>query len=103
MIDAALLVEHLATPLVVLDAHGIVRAANPAFLGWIGLSARRLLEQPVTVLGEDAALGTLFERARTAGEVVRMRRVRVAPTPEHERFADASATPVFEQDVVIGV
>jgi two-component system nitrogen regulation sensor histidine kinase GlnL len=103
MIPAEFVIEHLVTPLVVLDAGGVVRAANPAFVGWIGLSARRLVEQPVAALGADGDLAALVERAREARALVRMRRVRLAPTPEHERFADASAAPVLDGEALVGV
>ena len=103
MIPAQALLDQIATPVVVVDPAGTIRATNPACNGWVGLSARRFAEQPVHALDGDAALATLVGRAGRAREVVRMRRVRIAPTSEHEHFADVSATPLLEGEELLGV
>ncbi len=102
MIPAEALLDQIATPLVVVDRGGTIRATNPAFNGWIGLSARRFTDHPVGSLDADA-LETLVARAGAAREVVRMRRVRLAPTADHERFADVSATPLLDGEDLLGV
>lgn len=84
------LLDQLATPVVVLDRGQRIRWVNPAFARWLGLSARRFIEQPLAALNaEPAELRSLLERAAGSGEPVRAQRVRLLPTPEREVFADA--------------
>ena len=81
--------EQLATPIVVLDRGLRSRWVNPAFARWLGLSARRFVQQALSALNTDPAeLAGLLERAGASAEPVRAQRVRLLPTPEREVFAD---------------
>jgi len=89
------LLDQLATPLVLLDADGLVRYANPACASWLGVSARRLVEQPLAVLEPgDGTLAALAARALTLGQPASTKRTRLVPGPGIERYADATATPL---------
>ncbi|MBL8273186.1 MAG: PAS domain-containing protein, partial [Xanthomonadales bacterium] len=80
--------EQLATPIVVLDRELRIRWVNPAFARWLGLSARRFVQQALSALNADPAeLAGLLERAGASAEPVRAQRVRLLPTPEREVFA----------------
>jgi two-component system nitrogen regulation sensor histidine kinase GlnL len=85
----------LATPVLRLAADGTVVAVNPAFAAWLGYSARRFVDQPVAQLAPgDAVFQRLLDRGREDGRTIRARRVRIAPAPDHERFADLWLTPL---------
>ena len=85
--------EQLATPLVLLGRDLRIRWVNPAFARWLGLSARRFVQQPLNALNADPSeLAELIDRAGASAEPVRAQRVRLLPTPEREVFADALAT-----------
>ena len=87
------ILEQLATPLVLLDRELRIRWVNPAFARWLGLSARRFVQQPLSALNADPAeLADLLDRAGDSAEPVRAQRVRLLPTPEREVFADALVT-----------
>jgi two-component system nitrogen regulation sensor histidine kinase GlnL len=89
----------LATPVVRVSADGMVLAVNPAFAAWLGYSARRFLELPLDQLspGEDL-LPRLVDRTREDGRPLRAHRVRVAPAPDHERFADLWISPLPDDE-----
>jgi two-component system nitrogen regulation sensor histidine kinase GlnL len=89
--------ESLATPVVQVNADGTVTTVNPAFAAWVGVSARRFAEQPLDVLAPgDGELLALARRSATEARGLRAYRLRVAPAPDHERFADVWITPLAE-------
>ena len=82
-------IDALATPLAWADADGRIRACNPAFASWLGVSARRLQGLALTELdAEDGRLAALLPRLADSGEATRMRRARLAFPGAAERFAD---------------
>lgn len=96
MPDAVL--DQLATPVLLLDAGGRVRHANPACCAWLVLSARRLADAPLALLSpHDGTLAGLFE-GRNATQPVRAARVRLAPTLDVERHAQATLSPLADVD-----
>lgn len=89
--------DALSTPVVYVSADGLVDYVNPALATWLGFSARRFLQQPVSTLCPgDNALSALLQRSRAEGRAIRARRLRIAPAPEHERFADLWISPLPE-------
>ncbi|HET7845318.1 MAG TPA: nitrogen regulation protein NR(II), partial [Xanthomonadales bacterium] len=93
------LLDQLATPVLLLDAGGRVRHANPACCAWLVVSARRLLDQPLAALSpHDGALAALLERVRGAAQPASAARVRLAPTPDAERHAEATLSPLAGVD-----
>lgn len=81
--------DDLSTPLLWAGPDGLIAGCNAALASWLGVSARRFLGQPLTVLdGDEGQLAALLARQRTQAEPLRARRVRlISPTGE-ERFAD---------------
>ena len=91
---ALALADELATPVLMLDRGDRVRYANPACASWLGISARRLVDQPLaTIEGGERALVALVARARAAGSTVRAARVRIVLAGAAERYADVAASP----------
>ena len=89
MTDPARDTDALATPLAWAEADGRIRACNPAFASWLGVSARRLQGLALTELdAEDGRLAALLPRLADSGEATRMRRARLAFPGAAERFAD---------------
>lgn len=87
--DTAPELETLTTPLVWADAAGRIQGCNTAFARWLGVSARRLPEQPLAAIeidgdGLQQALSTGFD-----GESVRLRRIALSCLGGETRFADA--------------
>ncbi|MFT3761554.1 MAG: ATP-binding protein [Pseudoxanthomonas sp.] len=83
----------LNTPLAWVDAEGLVLGVNPAFARWLGVSARRLLGQPLAALEVDGdAMVRLFENvpSRTPPErdVLRLRRMALGLPGEPPLFAE---------------
>ncbi len=81
--------EALITPLVWADTAGRIEGCNAAFARWLGVSARRLPEQPLTALeidgdGLQQALWTTGD-----GAPVRLRRIALSGLGGETRFADA--------------
>lgn len=87
MTDSPPPLDALGTPLVWADAQGRVLGCNPAFARWLGLSARRLLGQPLAALEirGDALARFLDNRER---DVLRLHRMALGPPGEAPRFAD---------------
>ena len=85
--------EQLATPCVRLDVARVVRAVNPAASAWLGLSARRFYDRGLESLGFDRRESAAM-LALPAGQSLRLARARLAPTPEHERFAEVRMGPL---------
>ncbi|HET9485776.1 MAG TPA: nitrogen regulation protein NR(II) [Xanthomonadales bacterium] len=89
------LLDQLATPVLLLDRDGVVRYANAACASWLGVSARRLLEQRAATLESGGgALAALVARAIEDALPARATRVRLAAVPGAERYADVSASPL---------
>lgn len=84
--DSAL--DDLATPLLRLDADGVVRDANAALAAWLGVGRRRLAGLHAAALERDGQ--QLADALAHAGDgLVRLRRVGLGfPGSEHLQFAD---------------
>ncbi len=81
--------DTLATPLLWADLRGEILGANPAFGSWLGVSARRLLGLSITDLDvEQGRLADVLQRLSPAGELLRVRRARLAFPGNDEYFAD---------------
>ncbi|GAB2499726.1 ATP-binding protein [Pseudoxanthomonas sangjuensis] len=83
----------LNTPLAWVDAEGAILGVNPAFARWLGVSARRLLGQPLAALEVDGdAMARLFDKVsdpqRGERDVLRLRRMALALPGEPSRFAE---------------
>lgn len=87
--------ELLSTPVLRVAADGAVAAVNPAFAAWLGYSARRFLDLPLAQLAPgDDLLPRLLARTTADPRPLRAHRVRFAPSPDHERFADVWLSPL---------
>lgn len=86
------ILDVLATPVLLIDADGCVRYANPAFSAWTVTSARRVVGLPLAAIAPD--LLALFARADAVagGAPGRAQRIRVALHPGDERYAHALLT-----------
>ena len=81
--------DQLATPLAWVDANGRIEGSNVAFARWLGVSARRLLDQPLAALEQG---GDLLRRALAetgAMQPLLLRRLSLAYLGGEARFADA--------------
>lgn len=77
----------LNTPVAWTDADGLLVGANPAFARWLGVSARRLLGQPLAALEMDGdALQRFFHNSEH--EVLRLHRLALGVPGEAPRFAE---------------
>lgn len=86
--------DRLTTPVVWADAFGRIGGSNAAFARWLGISARRLVDQPLAALELD---GDALRRALSAetpadAEPLRLRRIELAYLGGEPRFADAWLT-----------
>lgn len=81
-------VEALTTPVAWTDAEGRILGVNPACARWLGVSARRLLGQPLAALEPE---GDALARALgdPAGEALRLPRLALGLPGEAPRFAEA--------------
>lgn len=86
----------LATPVLLVDAAATIRYVNAAGASWLGVSGRRILAQPIAVLGGDATLEQRLAAAVADGVATRIPRTRLSPVAGIERFADALVTPLGE-------
>lgn len=87
--DIAPALETLTTPLVWADVEGRIEGCNIAFARWLGVSARRVREQPLAAIEID---GDGLQQALStdlAGECVRLRRIALSCLGGETRFADA--------------
>lgn len=86
--------DRLTTPLVWTDASGRIGGSNAAFSRWLGISARRLVDQPLAALelDGDALRRALSADAGADAEPVRLRRIELAYLGGEPRFADAWLT-----------
>lgn len=83
-------VEPLLTPVAWTDAHARIEGCNAAFGRWLGVSVRRLLDQPLAALEVE---GDMLRRALAAedggpGDQLRLRRIELAYLGGSPRFAD---------------
>jgi two-component system, NtrC family, nitrogen regulation sensor histidine kinase GlnL len=83
-------VESLLTPVAWTDAHARIEGCNAAFARWLGVSVRRLLDQPLAALEVE---GDMLRRALVAEDAVqndqlRLRRIELAYLGGPPRFAD---------------
>lgn len=92
------LLDQLATPLLLLDADLKTRYANAACASWLGLSLRRLFDQPLDALDGELATGlvALAARAAETHAPVRRRHLKLAPRVGVERFADVNLAPLTD-------
>ncbi|MCL1635853.1 ATP-binding protein [Luteimonas sp. SX5] len=86
--------DRLTTPLVWADASGRIGGSNAAFARWLGISVRRLVDQPLAALELDGdALRRALSAATSAdAEPLRLRRIELAYLGGEPRFADAWLT-----------
>ena len=80
--------ERLATPLCWLDASGRIRALNPAFASWLGVSARRLGGLGFDALDGGARIIAALSRVPVDGQPLRLQRVGLGFGGLPARFAD---------------
>lgn len=82
--------DRLITPMAWADISGHIAGCNAAFGRWLGISARRLIDQPLAALESE---GDTLRRAlsvQTVGdEPLRLRRIALAYLGGEPRFADA--------------
>jgi two-component system nitrogen regulation sensor histidine kinase GlnL len=85
--------DELATPIVCLDSQCRIVWMSPACATWLGYSARRFAEQPIASLcPEGPDFGVWLGRASQGQPPLKIHRVRLAPAPDRERFADLTIT-----------
>ncbi len=81
-------IEVLATPVVWTDAEGRILGVNPACARWLGISARRLLGQPLAALElEGDSLARLLQDPTR--DEARLHRLSLGVPGEAVRFAEA--------------
>lgn len=79
-------VEQLATPLLWTGTDGRVRGVNPAFVRWLGISARRLIGLPLASLEVQGQVLAHF-MARDQADLLRLDRLALALPGEAPQFA----------------
>ena len=91
-------IDVLSTPLAWVDAGGVIGGVNPAFARWLGVSARRLLGQPLVALEleGDAMARQLADVSSDPGQVgaLRLPRMALGLPGEAARFAQGWLTPL---------
>nr|WP_187775750.1 ATP-binding protein [Luteimonas suaedae] len=82
--------DSLVTPMAWTDRHARIEGCNPAFARWLGVSARRLLDQPLAALEVEgeALRRALVADAGDGAEQLRLRRIELAFLGGEPRFAD---------------
>ena len=85
-----IVLDRLSTPVAWTDAAARIEGCNAAFARWLGVSPRRLLDQPLAALEAE---GDVLRRALAAGdgggsEQLRLRRIELAFLGGQPRFAD---------------
>lgn len=82
----------LSTAVAWADASGVILGVNPAFARWLGVSARRLLGQPLAALEMDGdAMARLFQDKLLPDndrDVLRLQRMALGLPGEAQRFAE---------------
>ncbi|MEO6364449.1 MAG: ATP-binding protein [Luteimonas sp.] len=81
--------ESLITPLIWADTAGRIEGCNSAFARWLGVSARRLPEQPLAALEIDGADLRAALLTAAGDAPVRLRRLSLSCAGGETRFADA--------------
>ena len=82
--------DRLTTPLAWADETGRILGSNAAFGRWLGVSARRLLDQPLAALElEGDALRRALSVQTSDDGPLRLRRIALAYLGGEPRFADA--------------
>ncbi|MGN0863433.1 MAG: nitrogen regulation protein NR(II) [Stenotrophomonas koreensis] len=84
--DAPPDLEQLATPLAWAGPDGNVRGVNPAFVRWLGVSARRLIGLPLSALEAQGQVLAHF-MARDQADLLRLDRLALALPGESVQFA----------------
>ena len=94
-LDADLLLDALATPVLRLDAAGTITTANRAAGQWLGVGRRRLLGVPAAALERDSQrLASALQQA--SGQASRLRRLPMAfPGHDDLHFADLLLSPAI--------
>jgi len=90
------LLDALATPVLRLDAAGIITTANRAAGHWLGVGRRRLLGVPASALERDSQrLPPALQQA--SGQATRLRRMPMAfPGHDELHFADLLLSPFLD-------
>lgn len=85
--------DALSTPVAWADADGHIGGVNAAFARWLGVSARRLLGQPLAALEiEGEAMARFLENSDR--DMLRLHRMALGMPGEAPRFADGWLTRV---------
>ena len=88
----------LSTAVAWTDADGHLLGVNPAFARWLGVSARRLLGQPLAALEMDGdAMARLFRKKTTHDtdrDVLRLPRMVLGLPGESQHFAEGWLSPL---------
>lgn len=79
-------IEQLATPLAWAGSDGLLRGVNPAFVRWLGVSARRLIGLPLASLEVNGQVLADF-MARDQADLLRLDRLALALPGEGAQFA----------------
>ena len=95
--------DALSTAVAWADAAGVILGVNPAFARWLGVSARRLLGQPLAALERDGdAMARLFQEKSACDSdadvneraVLRLQRMVLGLPGESQRFAEGWLSPL---------
>lgn len=88
----------LSTAVAWADTAGVILGVNPAFARWLGVSARRLLGQPLAALERDGdAMARLFRKKTTHDtdrDVLRLPRMVLGLPGESQHFAEGWLSPL---------
>ena len=91
-------IDVLGTAVAWTDADGNLLGVNPAFARWLGVSARRLLGQPLAALEMDGdAMVRLFQKEPAHDrdrDVLRLQRMVLGLPGESQRFAEGWLSPL---------
>ncbi len=80
--------DALNTPVAWADPRGAILGVNPAFSRWLGVSARRLLGQPLAALEIEGDAMARFLDNTDGSDMLRLHRMAVAMPGEAPRFAE---------------
>ncbi|MDI1252203.1 ATP-binding protein [Thermomonas sp.] len=91
------LLDALATPVLRLNAAGLISSANSAAAHWLGVGRRRLVGLPASALErESQRLASALEQA--GGDALRLRRMQMAfPGHDELHFADLLLSPMVDK------
>ena len=92
-VPADAVLDTLVTPVLLADRHGRVTRCNQAFARWLGVSQKRLPDQPLVALeAEGDSLRSALQALDDADGPRRLRRVALAFLGGEPRFADVWLT-----------